>query len=97
MDAPASNVRATLRYDLETDTWELGPEFSGRADLALAATAQALYAMGGDKDGGEFFDAVRLVERLDLSAWPDGVWTDMGDPLPDRTVGQTTPAFAPGF
>ncbi len=82
VDAPASNVRATLRYDLETDTWELGPEFSGRADLALAATAQALYAMGGDKDGGEFFDAVRLVERLDLSAWPDGVWTDMGDPLP---------------
>jgi N-acetylneuraminic acid mutarotase len=67
-DAPDTNVSATQRYDMETSTWELGPAFtSARADFALAATGQALYAMGGDEDGNYFFEATDLVERLDLA------------------------------
>jgi hypothetical protein len=83
VDAPTTNVNATQRYDLAADAWEVGPaSASARADLALSATATALYAMGGDKDGSSFFDATRGVERLDLSGWPGGTWTDIGDPLP---------------
>jgi hypothetical protein len=83
VDAPLANLAATLRYDLEADAWQIGPEFaSARADLALAATVQALYAIGGDKDGNSFFDASSTVERLDLSAWPSGAWGDLADPLP---------------
>jgi hypothetical protein len=84
-DAPAANVDATQRYDMETDTWELGPAFtSARADFALAATAQALYAIGGDQNGSDFFEATDLVEHLDLASWPAGEWLDSGDPLPVR-------------
>lgn len=87
VDAPLINVSATQRYDLETDTWELGPAFaSARADLALAATAQALYAMAGDRAGSGYWDATKKVERLDLTVWPDGAWTDTNDPLPDVFV-----------
>ena len=83
VDAPTANLTTTQRYALETDTWTLGPEFSSaRADFALAATDQGLYAMGGDEDGGGFFDGVTQVERLDWTAWPGGAWSDTGDPLP---------------
>jgi hypothetical protein len=65
--APTANITATQRYDLVGDAWDLGPEFnSARADFALAATSQSLYAIGGDNDGGGPFDATDLVESLDL-------------------------------
>jgi hypothetical protein len=81
--SPEENVTATLRYDLAADSWEFGPQFtSARADFALAATAQALYALGGDEDGNFFFDSVDTTERLDLASWPDGEWKELGDPLP---------------
>ena len=81
--APDFNVAATQRYDLENDVWEIGPAFStARADFALAATAEVLYAIGGDADGGFFFDADDAVEQLDLADWPNGVWADINDPLP---------------
>ena len=68
---------------MQTETWEVGPEFtSGRADHALAATGTALYAVGGDANGGGPFDAVTTAERLDLGAWPGGAWEDLDDPLP---------------
>ncbi len=83
LTAPDANTNATQRYDLENDTWELGPDFySARADFALAATAEALYALGGDQDGNFLFEAVKTTERLDLAAWPAGDWQDMSDPLP---------------
>jgi hypothetical protein len=83
VDAPETNVSATMRYDMVNDAWESGPAFnSARADFALAVTDQALYAMAGDKDGSGFFDASDLFERLDLSSWPAGDWVDTGDPLP---------------
>lgn len=81
--SPDSNLFTTQRYDLLWDEWELGPEFSSaRADFALAATEQALYALGGDKDGGSFFDATSVTERLELSGWPGGEWMAMDASLP---------------
>ena len=83
IDTPEANVQATQRYNMETDGWEVGPDFfSGRADFALAATNQALYAMGGDANSGYYFDPTRQVERLGLEDWPNGDWSDFGDPLP---------------
>lgn len=82
-NSPTGNVTATQRYDMASDTWEIGPIFtSARADFALAITEQNLYAVGGDADGGTAFNAVTTTEALDLSAWPGGTWTDVGDPLP---------------
>jgi hypothetical protein len=70
------NVALTQRYDMATDSWQAGPAFtSARADVALAATSVALYAIGGDADGGGYHDETALVERLDLLAWPGGAWT----------------------
>ncbi len=83
VDAPALNSPSTQRYDLANDAWGLGPAFdSARADFALAATAGSLVAIGGDEDGGFFFEAVNTVETLDLSAWPGGAWVDPADPIP---------------
>jgi PKD domain/Kelch motif len=81
--SPGSNSNLTQRYDLETDTWETGPAFTpSRADFPLAATSQYLYAMGGDQDGGGFFDSSNVVWRYDFNAWPNGAWADVGDNLP---------------
>jgi hypothetical protein len=81
--SPDANVSAVQRYNLVADAWELGPALgSPRADLALAATGQALYAIAGDQNGGWFFEPTKLVERLDLGAWPAGAWADLDDPLP---------------
>jgi hypothetical protein len=38
--------------------------------------------IGGDADGEFFFEATNLAERMDLSDWPSGAWTDLSDPLP---------------
>jgi N-acetylneuraminic acid mutarotase len=82
-NSPGANLAATQRYDMATDTWESGPTLNfPRSDLALAATDTALYSIGGDEDGGGFFDAINTVERLDLSTWPAGSWEDFSDPLP---------------
>ena len=77
------NVDQTQRYDMHTDSWEVGPEFTSARLLGpLAVTASHLYMLGGDMDGGSEFDATDLVDVLDLSAWPGGTWADLGDPLP---------------
>ncbi len=82
-DAPSSNLKTTQRYDLSANTWSTGPSLpSGRADFALAITDKALYAMGGDDDGGFFFDPTKTVTRLDRTAWPNGAWASYGSPLP---------------
>jgi hypothetical protein len=80
--SPGSNVDASQRYDMSSDTWETGPTFSSaRADFALAVTSSNLYAIGGDADGGGPFDASSQVESLDHTAWPGGAWSDTGDPI----------------
>jgi|GEM_PF-1889455 len=79
----AANVDQTQRYDMAMDTWQAGPTFtSQRALVGLGMTSTSLYALGGDANGGGGFDATDLVEVLDLTAWPGGAWTDLGDPLP---------------
>ena len=95
------NSNLTLRYDMSANTWTLGPTFtSARAALALAATSQFLYAIGGDANGGGLLDPTALVERLDHTAFPAGAWTDTADPLPlalfEVSAGFCTSAVAGG-
>lgn len=76
----------TQRYDMVTDTWELGPTFEpGRADFALAATDDALYAIGG---GSGFTTPNADVERLSLADWPNGSWEPIA-PLPTPVWGNS--------
>jgi N-acetylneuraminic acid mutarotase len=79
-----NNLPSTQRYDMSRDQWEQGPLFiSRRAATGLAITEDSLYALGGDANGGgDWDDATDYVERLDLSQWPGGAWTDISDPLP---------------
>lgn len=99
--APDSNIVAVQRYDMATDTWTAGPDLpSGRADLALAITDTALYAMGGDDDGGSFFDSTTGVTRLAWAGWPGGSWTQLTPALPSaltsNNAGFCTMAIAAG-
>jgi hypothetical protein len=81
--SPGANLTETERYDMSSNTWEQGPAFTpAKADFALSASSDALYAIGGDSDGGGFFDASTSVYRLDLTNWPSGTWEDLNDPLP---------------
>jgi N-acetylneuraminic acid mutarotase len=81
--SPGSNANVSLRYDMAANTWSTGPVFtSARADLAMAITTGGLYTIGGDANGGGFFNAVPLVEKLDYSTWPAGAWAATTDPLP---------------
>jgi hypothetical protein len=81
-----NNVTTTQRYDMSSDTWAGGPQFSSqRVLVSLAITGERLYALGGDLNGvGQV--ATDLVEYLELSSWPGGVWTDLGDPLPEVNI-----------
>ncbi len=69
--SPTANVGVTMRLDMATGAWSLGPTFTpGRADEALAASGNTLYALGGDATGGGFFDstaACRLARRQRLA------------------------------
>ncbi len=97
--APTTNVNQTQRYDMATNTWSAGPTFTtARSDFALAASGVALYAIGGDNNGGGFFDLSTTVERLAVSTWPAGTWTAT-DSLPSARSahrgGFCTNAFLP--
>lgn len=82
--SPGVNSTMTQRYDMSADTWEVGPTFDlGSSDFALSATDTALYAAGGDANGGGFFDPSSATQRLDLGSWPAGSWADLGTPLPE--------------
>ena len=99
--SPGVNSDQTQRYDMSSDTWEIGPTFDlAVSDHALSGTDTALYVMGGDQNGGGFFEATDAVQRLDLSSWPGGTWTDLGDPLPTarqaNSAGFCTTAFTGG-
>lgn len=98
---PYNNVTATQRFDMRTQTWEQGPTFtSGRAILGLAVTEQYLYALGGDPNGdGLFTNQTDLVERLEHTQWPGGVWEESLPALPFAvlgTAGFCTEAMAGG-
>ena len=78
-----ANGNHTQRYDMDTDTWTAGPEFtSARAYGTMAVTDSHLYFGGGDLSGETIADLTDLVEMLDLSVWPGGAWADAGFTLP---------------
>jgi len=96
--APTQNITATQRYDLANDLWSLGVPFEGaRADFALGATAEALYALGGDGDGGSFFDASSQADRLALDSWGAGGWTMLDDKMPAATTSNSASFCSSGF
>ena len=74
--APASNGTETMRLDLATGTYSSGPTWTmQRADFGLASDGTKLFAIGGDANGGSYFDPQTEVDELDLGAWPSGTWT----------------------
>jgi hypothetical protein len=78
----AINTGATQAYDLIGDAWTSGPDLgTPRADMALAATSSALYAIGGDGPGPDFFEPTAIAERLPTGTWPGGAWATI-DALP---------------
>jgi uncharacterized membrane protein len=81
------NVDQTQRYNMATNQWEIGPQFtSARALSPLAASSSHLYMLGGELDGGGPFETTVMVEQLDLSTWPSGNWTTLSDPLPEPNL-----------
>ena len=92
-----TNVVASQRYDLSSDTWTTGPDLqTGRADFALAATTKALYAMGGDLSGGSIFEPGDTVERLATSGWSGGSWAGYAS-LPAARTANSAGYCSEGF
>ena len=90
-----TNNATTWRLDMSSapGTWETGPAFTqGRADFGLAYDpgTNKLYALGGDLQGGGFFDSTNEVDELDVSGWPGGTWMASPPdlPLPNRQANQ---------
>lgn len=82
---PDANIAATYRLDMNTGIWSTGPVFTPqRADLGLAydSVAGKIFAIGGDATGGGYFDPTALVDELDVSTWPAGMWTASSPVLP---------------
>ena len=92
---PLANNTNTYRLDMSSapGVWSTGPAFTqGRADFGLAydAGTNKLYALGGDSNGGGFFDSTNLVDELSVASWPAGSW--VASPpnliLPNRQANQ---------
>jgi hypothetical protein len=91
----ATGLTTTRRLDMSSapGVWINGPTFTmGRSDLGLAYDAgmNKLYALGGDVQGGGFFDSTNEVDELDLTGWPGGTWNASPPnlPLPVRQANQ---------
>ena len=94
-NSPAMNKMTTWRLDMSSapGEWENGPIFTpARADFGLAYDpgTDSLYALGGDINGGDFFESTTEVDQLPLGGWPDGTWTASPPnlPLPERQGNQ---------
>jgi hypothetical protein len=69
------------------DAWLPGPNLPSQRGLnAMATSSTSLYVLGGDENGGSYFDPTSLVETLDLTTCPDCQWADFDDPLPQPSV-----------
>ena len=93
-----TGLTTTRRLDMSSapGAWENGPAFTmGRSDFGMAydPTTNKLYAMGGDLQGGGFFDSTNEVDEVDLSGWPGGTWVTSPPDLP----GQPRSANQAGF
>ena len=92
---PLANNTTTFRLDMTSapGVWTSGPAFTqGRADFGVSydAGTNKLYALGGDTNGGGFFDSTNLVDELSVASWPAGSW--VASPpnliLPNRQANQ---------
>jgi hypothetical protein len=91
----ATGLTTTRRLDMTSapGVWSNGPVFTmGRSDFGLAYDAfkNKLYALGGDTQGGGFFDSTNEVDELDISGWPAGAWAASPPnlPTPNRQANQ---------
>src|SRR5205085_3251681 len=74
-NATGVNTTVSMRLDMSANTWSTGPAWSpGRADFALASSGTTLYAIGGDSQGGGYFDGSVEVDELQTGLWPGGSW-----------------------
>jgi Kelch motif len=94
-NSPATNKTTTWRLDMGSapGVWENGPTFTpARADFGLAYDpgTNALYALGGDLNGGDYFESTTEVDQLPLDGWPGGTWTASPPnlPFPERQGNQ---------
>jgi hypothetical protein len=95
--ATTTNLTETMRLDMSNGTWSSGPAFTPqRADFALAMSGTKLYAIGGDANGGAFFDSVATVNELNTSSWPGGSWTASPNDLPSVRQGNQAGFFSTG-
>ncbi len=98
---PGYESNLTQRYDMAANNWDQGPSFNSEQSVfGLAATEKYLYAIGGDKPGGSYFEQTSLVQVLDYTAWPYSAWHDLGDPTPNDIGFQSsfcTPALDGGY
>lgn len=95
--APAVNLNVTMRLDMATNTWSTGPTWvPRRADFALAALGTKLFAIGGDANGGTFFDASTQVDELETATWPGGTWVVSPNNLPSARQGNQAGFFTTG-
>jgi N-acetylneuraminic acid mutarotase len=90
-----TGLTTTMRLDMSSapGVWENGPSFpQGRSDFGLAydTGTNTLYALGGDLQGGGFFDSTNEVDELSLAGWPGGTWNPSPPdlPLPVRQANQ---------
>ncbi len=90
-----TGLTTTRRLDMTSapGVWSNGPTFTmGRSDFGLAYDPGTgkLYAMGGDAQGGGFFDSTNEVDEVDISAWPAGTWnlSPPNLPAPNRSANQ---------
>jgi hypothetical protein len=92
-----TNLTETMRLDMSNGTWSSGPAFTPqRADFALAMSGTKLYAIGGDANGGGFFDSLATVNELDTSSWPGGAWAASPNDLPSVRQGNEAGFFSTG-
>ena len=98
--SPGANGTTTYRLDMTSapGVWTTGPAFTpARADFALAASGTKLFAIGGDTNGGGFFDFSNLVDELDVSAWPAGAWVPSLPVLPSARQANSAGFVSPGL
>ena len=94
---PDSNTTVSMRLDMSTNTWSTGPAWTPRrADFALAASGSKLFAIGGDINGGTFYDPSAEVDELETSSWPGGMWTLSPNNLPSARQDNQAGFFSTG-
>ena len=92
-----NNSAVSMRLDMSTSTWSTGPAWTPRrADFALAASGSKLFAIGGDSNGGSFFDPSVQVDELETSSWPGGAWTSSPSNLPSVRQANQAGFFSTG-